>query len=246
MAFGQMPFPVRQAIGEWAERTVIHYFSETGRYHALRYGERWSGKKRVETDAVNRPDLLLLSKEAVERLKQNGIDPLTLELKDLSDHDKRLVSIVDEATVALETKISFRYYQRGHVNFIVDEVRKKRYEVWLTRTRKVGCLVIWFTLDKAFIAPMNLILSEGKAEDRSYESYGRQARIKTTYNYPVEQAERFADVNGVRLNETLRPVLTRGQSGSISIIIEDDPGILKNVNLEAFERLTEQVKRHVS
>lgn len=241
-----MPFPVRQAIGEWAERTVIHYFSETGRYHALPYGERWSGKKRAETDATNRPDLLLLSKEAVERLKQKGIDALTLELKDLFDHDERLVSIVKEATVALETKISFRYYQKGHVNFIIDEIRKKRYEVWLTRTKKIGSLVIWFTLDKAFIAPMDLILSEGKAEDRSYESYGRKARIKTTYNYPVEQAEHFADVNGVKLNETLRPVLTRGQSGSISIKIEDDPGILKNVNLEAIERLAEQVKRRIS
>lgn len=189
---------------------------------------------------------LFFEKKSIKHLAEKGIDIFKLNLQDLSDNDDNLTSIVEEAIVALETKISFRYYEKGHVNFIIDEVRKKRYETWLSRTKNIGCLVIWFTLNKAFITPMDLILSNGTEEERSYEGRGRLARIKKTLNFPVEKAEHFANVNGVRLNETLRPILKRSQSGAISITIEDDPGNLIDVNLEALERLAEQVKRKPS
>jgi hypothetical protein len=243
MAFGQMPFPVRQAIGTWAENTVVRYFSETPNYVAIPYGERWSGKKKAITDAVNRPDLLLLSNEAIEQLRNEDVLLTSLDLKNLNDNDKMLMTVVDKATVALETKISFRYYEKGHVCFIIDELRRKRYETWLQRTRNVGCLVIWFTLNKAFIAAMDDILSRGKEEERTYEGRSRMARVKKTINLHVEETDFFADVNGVKLNETLRPVLKRGTSGSITINIEDDVGILRNVNMEALERLAVQVRR---
>ena len=125
----------------------------------------------------------------------------------------------------------------------VDELREGRYKVWQSRMKVIGSLVIWFTLDKAFIAPMETILAKGKKEERSYEGRGRMARTKMTYNMPVEDAELFAEVSDVRLNETLKPVLTRSKSGAISITIEDDPGLLQNVNMAAFERLTDEVKK---
>jgi hypothetical protein len=244
MAFGQMPFAVRQAVGEWAERTLIDHFSKDSKYVAVHYGERWSGKrKRIETDPANRPDLLILPREALSRLESKGISPLLLDLTQLADDDPQVLEIVKEARVALEAKVSFRYYEKGHVNFIIDEEREKRYKVWRSRMKGIGSLVIWFTLDKAFIASMEMVLAKGEREERSYEGRGRMARTKMTYNLPVENAEPFADVSGVRLNETLKPVLKRSESGAVSITIEDDPGVLQNVNVEALERLADEVKQ---
>lgn len=244
MAFGGMPFPVRQAVGEWAERTLVHHFSMDPKYIAIHYGERWSGKrKRAETDPANRPDLLILPREALVRLESKGIFPTQLDLTQLPDDDSRVLEIVKEARVALEAKVSFRYYEKGHVNFIVDEVRESRYKVWLSRMKGIGSIVVWFTLDKAFIASMETVLTKGTKEERSYEGRGRMARTKMTFNMPVEDAVLFAEVSGVRLNETLKPVLTRSKSGAISITIEDDPGLLQNVNMAAFERLVDEIKK---
>src|SRR5437870_12297463 len=129
MALGLQSFAVRQAMGMWAEKTVLNYFRthpEVG-ILAFQYGERWGGKRRKEEpDATNRPDLLLLEAEQVKSLLKDRVNLETLDLLDLSDSDPTLRNIVRHALVALEVKISFRYYVKKHVNFIIDEVRKNR------------------------------------------------------------------------------------------------------------------------
>jgi len=246
VAIGQQSFALRQKWGDWAEDTVLGYFkshSESG-ILALPYGERYSGPRRkVETDAVFRPDLLLVKSDSVASLLGRGIDLNTLSLRDLSDKDERLGTIIQHALVAMEIKISFRYYAKGHVNFIIDEVRKKRYETWLSRVREIGDVIAWFTLDKAFMTSMDRVLSEGTEEERTYESRGMTARKKMTWNFPVEKAERFADVGGVELNRTIRASLDRSTSGSIAWILDYEPGVLENVNLPGLLKLAEQVRR---
>jgi hypothetical protein len=101
---------------------------------------------------------------------------------------------------------------------------------------------VWFTLDRAFIATTDTVLTKGKKEERSYEGQGRKTRTKMTFNLPVEDTEVFAEVSGVKLNETLRPVWNRGKTGAISTTMEDDLGVLNNVNMKAFERLAGEVR----
>lgn len=245
MAIGQQSFAIRQQFGDWAEDTVLSYFSshpETA-IVAVPYGERWAGKRKAPTDAVYRPDLLLLKKDAVGSLSERGISVDKLDMRTLSDSDLQMRAVVREAVVAFEVKNSFRFYVKGHVNFIIDELRKERYETWLSKTKTIGDVVAWLTLDKAFIAPMNKVLSEGKQVERTYESRGPKARTKMTYNLPVENAVPFADVTGVRLNETIQASLSRGSSGSVAFSIRHTPGTLENVNLKALLDMAEEVKR---
>jgi hypothetical protein len=246
VAIGQQSFALRQKWGDWAEDTVLGYFKShpESEIVALPYGERYSGpRKKVETDAVFRPDLLLVESKNVALLRKRGIDLKTLNLRELFDRDERLATIIEHALVGIEVKISFRYYAKGHVNFIIDEVRKKRYETWLSKVKGIGDVVVWFTLDKAFIAPMKQVLSEGSEEERSYEQRGKTARTKMTWNFPVEKADRFADVSGVELNKTIRASLDRSTSGSIAWVLDYDPGVLENVNLSGLRKLAEQVRR---
>ena len=246
MAVGQQSFALRQKWGDWAEDTVLGYFNshpESG-IVALPYGERYSGPRRkVETDAVFRPDLLLVTNTNLESLRSRKIDPKALNLRELSDDHERLRTIVQHALVAMEIKISFRYYAKGHVNFIIDEVRKKRYQTWLSRVKGIGDVVAWFTLDKAFMAPMKTVLAEGSQEERSYESRGMTARTKMTWNFPVERADHFADVSGVELNRTIRSSLSRSTSGSIAWNLDYEPGVLQNVNLPGLLKMADEVKR---
>jgi len=245
MAIGQQPFAVRAKLGEWAEDTVTTYFNNHPETEiaAFPYGERWRGKRKAMTDAANRPDLLLVSKEQVANLSKIGIDVQKLQLRTLPDTDPQLRTILAHSLVALETKISFRYYVKGHVNFIIDEQRKERYRVWLSRTERIGDIVAWFTLDKVFIAPMKTVLTKGKPEVRSYESRGREARKKKTWNLPVEEAILLADVQGVKLNETLRASMDVGKSGGVTFSVDDGSGLLVNVDLKALLDMADGVKR---
>lgn len=249
MALALQSFAVRQAMGEWAEKTAVNYFAThpKARIRAFAYGERWGGKKKKDTDATNRPDLLLIETDRVRSLlDKDGVDVTKLNLLTLPDDDPSLRAIVRKALVALEVKISFRYYVKKHVNFIIDEIRKKRYETWLSQTENVGDVVAWFTLDKAFVTPMENILANGKEEERTYESRGRMARVKMTYNLPVERTTTFADVTNVDLNKTLRAVMKRGTTGGVSFQVVDDLGRLENVNLAALRKLAKETRRHPS
>jgi hypothetical protein len=246
VAIGQQSFAIRQQFGDWAEDTVLGYFSSHHETQivAVPYGERWAGKRKATpTDAVYRPDLLLLKRDAVRSLAENDINIDRLSLRTLSDSDPQMRAILREAMVAFEVKISFRFYAKGHVNFIVDELRKERYETWLSKTKGIGDVVAWLTLDKAFITPMDRVLSEGEEIERTYEARGAKARTKMTYNLPVEEAIPFADVTGVRLNETIRASLSRGSSGSVAFSIEHKPGSLENVNLKALSQMADDVRR---
>ena len=232
-------------MGEWAENTVISHFSkhpETG-IVAVPYGERWGGKKRAETDAVNRPDLLLISTESVDSLAKANIDVLKLPIIDLPDSDPQLKRVVAKSIVAIDTKISFRYYAKKHVNFIIDEVRRKRYKTWLSQTETIGEIVVWFTLDKMWIAPMDEVLRKGKTIVRTYEAFGKEARRKKTWNMPVEDAILLADVAGVQLNQTLRSSMSRGPTGAVAFSVDDDLGILENLNLDVLLDMAKQVRR---
>lgn len=245
MALGQQSFAVRQAVGEWAEKSVVNYFATTPSAGILAYpyGERWGGPRRKDTDAANRPDLLLLERPVVKSLRAKGVDLNSLDLLSLPDSDSAMERIVRNALVALEVKISFRYYEKGHVNFIIDEVRRARYHKWLSQTEHVGDVVAWFTLDRAFLAPMDEVLGKGKKGVRSYENYGRTKRDKETWNYPVEGSPVFCTISNVDLNKTLRAVMKRGKTGGVSFSIVDDLAVLENVDLDTLRALAKKTER---
>lgn len=245
MAFGGQPFAIRRAMGEWAENSVKNYFNTNPDVGILAfpYGEKWGGTRRKETDAANRPDLLLIETDNVNALSKSGIDVSKLDLTTLSDSNPQLRSIIRKALVALEVKISIRYYVKGHVNFIIDEVRKAHYETWLKQTGSIGDVVTWFTFDKAFITTMDTVLTDGKKDKRTYENVGRTARVKDTWNLPVEATTPFADVTNVDLNRTLRARMKRGTTGGISFEVVDDLAVLENVNIAVLRKFAEETKR---
>jgi hypothetical protein len=124
-------------------------------------------------------------------------------------------------------------------------VRKKHYETWLAQTEKIGDVVAWFTLDKVFMAPMESVLVNGKQTERTYENYGATARVKMTWNLPVEGTPIFADVTNVHLNKTLRAEMKRGTTGGVSFQVVDDLGALENVNIEGLRKLADELTRPV-
>ncbi len=246
MGFGTQPFSVRQLIGAWGEQTLLKYFRDNGQVGmvAVPYGESWGGRKRKQTDAGNRPDLLLVESTEVNALKDRGIEVDREDFLALADQDAKMIEVLEHSLVALEAKFSFRYYAKGKINFIIDEGREDRYRTWLGRTNGVGALIVWFTADKAFITTVARVLKEGTKIERTYEMRGGKSRVKQTYNLPVESTEHFADVTGVELNRTFRPVLKRNsKTGAITSEIEDSPGILENVNLPALRRLSAEARR---
>ena len=74
--------------------------------------------------------------------------------------------------------------------------------------------------------------------------FGGRSRVKQTFNLAVEATEHFADVEGVELNKTFRPILKRNPiTGGITQEIEDGLGTLSNVNLAALKRLAQEARR---
>lgn len=247
VGFGDTSFQTRQKIGIWGEITVFKHFTEHPEHGVkpLKYGEASTLKKKANTDAVCRPDILLIELDKVPSLKKAGIDLDQVDLRVLPDSDPIVKKVVDLALVAMEVKFSHREYRKGRVNFIIDEVREGRYGEWLKRTRNVGALMTWFTTNKAFMAPTDRLLKEGTPQERTYEMIGKAGRTKKTINFPVESAEPFADVLGYELNKTFKPRLVLNKdSGSISFDL-DDPlvGDLANVNMPRVRELAEQLRR---
>ena len=245
MGFGDASFQTRQKIGVWGEATTKRYFDNHPEHGitALNYGEASSSTKKSQKDAVCRPDLLLIETEKINELEREGVPVREMNLRDMDDSDPRMVKIVDAALVGLEAKFSHREYREGRVNFIIDENRKLRYETWLSRTRRIGTVMVWFTTNRAFIATEDKVLSEGKEEVRSYEQRGKSAREKKTWNLPVERADPFANVIGYKLNETFKPSFRMTESGAIGFDVDDDPGDLEDVRIDRLKTLAREVKR---
>jgi hypothetical protein len=247
VGFGDISFQTRQRIGIWGELTLFRHFSEHVEHGLLplTYGEASPLKKKATNDAVCRPDILFIERSEVPRLLDQGIDVKTIDLRLLPDADPTIEAVLDSAFAAIEVKFSHREYRKGRVNFIIDEVRKERYERWLSRTHGIGSLMAWFTTNKAFMAPTDRVLTEGISEERTYETIGRAARTKTTVNLPVEEADFLADVIGYDLNQTFKPRLVMNEnSGGISFDV-DDPlvGDLENVNIARLRKLAASVRR---
>jgi hypothetical protein len=247
MGMGSSSFAVRQKVGVWGEQTFLHHFSthtEHGLY-AFEYGEMWKGKrKKDQSHAVCRPDLLLVKTSELENLAKKGIIPNPgLDLRALRDDDPTILEIVSHALAAVEVKFSHRRYVEGHVQFIIDEGRKARYEEWLTRTKGIGALMVWLTTDRAWIATVNEVLKNGKQEVRTYENRGSAARQKMTWNLPVEKTRHFANVTGYQINETLKASFQWTTSGGLEVDVTDDPGDFDNVDVASLLAMAKSVRR---
>ena len=246
MGFGGTGFATRKKIGQWGEDTFEDYFHRHKEHglRTLKYGEAFAGKKKQETDAVSRPDLLVMEAGPYDRLAREDPTALSTDLRTLPDADPIVKRVVAASLVAVEVKFSHREYRVGHVNFIVDDRRKAGYEKWLGRTQGIGEIVIWLTTDRGFMAPMGQVLSEGEPIVRSYENRGGKAMTKGTWNLPVEQAQPFANVVGYVLNTTLKPSLkVIPTSGAIEFDVTDDLGDFADVDLVGFRAMAKGLRR---
>ena len=245
MGFSGTDFLTRQKIGVWGEQTFLAHFRAHGEYgvSAFEYGEASSSRNKAQRDAVCRPDLLLLDNDKVKALAKRGIHLDKMDLRAIPDTHPDMQEVVKEALCAVEVKFSHREYRKGHVSFIIDETRKARYEQWLSRTRGIGALMVWLTTDRAWVAPVDKVLSEGESRVRTYEMRGSAGRRKTTWNLPVEKAVPFAIVTGYVLNKTLKPSLKMTESGAIQFDVNDDLGDLTDVDIPLLRQMAQAVRR---
>lgn len=236
----------RQKVGVWGEDTFVAHIRTHPEYGlaVFPYGEAYTGTKKAQGPAVNRPDLLLMETTELEKLASEGLKlKLDSDLRKMADDSTDTKSILMRSLVALEVKFSHRRYEKGHVAFILDEGREKRYKKWLTDTRGPGALMVWMTTDHAWIATFDQILKEGKQEIRTYEMRGGKARQKNTWNLPVEDTVPFASVTGYELNRTLKPSFKWTTSGGIEVDVNDDLGDFKDMDLPLLRKLAKAVRR---
>lgn len=237
---------MRQKVGAWGENTFLAHFKAHPEYglSAFPYGEAYSGRGKAKGDAVCRPDLLIIETCQVEAIQAEGIPLVSaIDLRKLPDDDPVMVKVLAASLVAVEVKFSHRKYVAGHVKFIIDEGRRSRYEQWLSRTRGVGALTVWLTTDRAWIAPTEKVLRDGKEEERTYEMRGGAGRKKKTWNLPVESAQPFASVTGYELNKTFKASLRWTVSGGIEFDVTDDLGDFSDVQVATLRSLAKSVRR---
>lgn len=191
-----------------------------------------------------RPDVLLIDTAKVAELGRRGI-PLAsaLDLRKMADTDPVMEEVVDAALVAVEVKFSHRKYVPEHVNFIIDDGRQDRYRQWLGRTRRIGAVMVWMTIDRSWITSVDRVIREGSDDTRTYEMRGGKARQKKTKNLPVEKTDPFATVTGYVLNKTLKARFQITKGGSIEFDVEDDLGDFKDVQIETLRSLAASVRR---
>ena len=240
MSAGGLPFKTRQKIGQWGEDTFCEYFRvhRDAGIKVLRYGEGSHETKKARGDAVIRPDLLLIDQPKFDWLVSDGLLAADVDLRTLPDSSPALRAAVRAAWVAVEVKFSHREYRPGRINFIFDDRRQRAYNAWKAKTPGLEDVVVWFTTDKAYMARMDRILRDGRRQERPYESRGKGVRMKTTRDLPVESGTFFANVVGYKVGATLKPSLHLNErTGAINFDVEDDPGDLSDVNLEALRRL---------